>query len=96
MLDNLLLKKDDRSKIQTIGYVHSGLESFFMTVDRPVKYATKVIKSRRTHISNDIRALVQPFYPISIMLEFLKKLLKTYKKYCMHPLNAVMLKTQAS
>lgn len=44
----IIKKKDDRSKIQTIGSVHSGLESFFMTADRPVKYDTRIIKSRRT------------------------------------------------
>ncbi|CAO3698990.1 unnamed protein product [Rhizopus microsporus] len=54
MLDHLLLKKDDRSRIQTIEFIHSGLESYFMTADRPVKYATRIIKSRRIHISNDI------------------------------------------
>ncbi|KAG0735103.1 hypothetical protein G6F57_013052 [Rhizopus arrhizus] len=63
MLDHLLLKKDDRSKIQTIGFVHSGLESFFMTADRPVKYATRITKSRRTHISNDISGFGSTILP---------------------------------
>jgi hypothetical protein len=54
MLDSLLLKKDDKSNMQTIGFIHSGLESFFMRAYRPVKYTTRITRSKSIHISNDI------------------------------------------
>lgn len=96
MLDHLLLKKDDISKIQTIRFVHSGLESFFMTADCSVKYALRIIKSRKTHISNDISGFGSTILPALYSAWIAKKkLLKTYKMYCMHPLNVMMLKTQA-
>ncbi|KAG1379485.1 hypothetical protein G6F61_004902 [Rhizopus arrhizus] len=77
MLDHLLLKKDDRSKIQTIGFVHSGLESFFMTADRPVKYATRIIKSRRTHISNDISGFGSTILPALYSAWMAKEVVKS-------------------
>ncbi|EIE77768.1 hypothetical protein RO3G_02472 [Rhizopus delemar RA 99-880] len=79
MLDHLLLKKDDRSKIQTIGFVHSGLESFFMTADRPVKYATRIIKSRRTHISNDISGFGSAVLPTLYSAWMAKEVVKNVK-----------------
>ncbi|CEJ04759.1 hypothetical protein RMCBS344292_18712 [Rhizopus microsporus] len=77
ILDHLLLKKDDRSRIQTIGFILSGLESYFMTAGRPVKYATRIIKSRRIHISNDISGfgliILPAIYSAWIAKEVVKK-----------------------
>ncbi len=53
MLDHLLTIKNDKSNIQAIGFVHSDLQSFFMTADRPVEYVTRITKSRTIHISNN-------------------------------------------
>ncbi|KAI8877374.1 hypothetical protein K501DRAFT_278513 [Backusella circina FSU 941] len=54
MLDNILSKVDYFTKVQTLGFIHSGLQSYLVRADRPTKYTTRIAKSRTYHISNDI------------------------------------------
>lgn len=55
---------------------HSGLESFFMTADYPVKYATRITKSRKTHISNDISGFNSTILPTLYSAWMAKELVK--------------------
>ncbi|ORE12151.1 hypothetical protein BCV72DRAFT_191315, partial [Rhizopus microsporus var. microsporus] len=54
MLDNILLKCDDNKKLQTICFIHSGLQSSVIRADRSTKYITRIQKSRNYHLSSDI------------------------------------------
>ncbi|KAL7327925.1 hypothetical protein PS15p_206286 [Mucor circinelloides] len=54
MLDSILPKCDDNQKLQTIGFIHSGLQSYVIRADRPTKYITRIQKSRNYHLSSDI------------------------------------------
>ncbi|KAG1135866.1 hypothetical protein G6F37_012478 [Rhizopus arrhizus] len=54
MLDNILPKADDHKKLQTVGFIHSGLQSYVVRADRPTKYITRIQKSRTYHLSSDI------------------------------------------
>lgn len=54
MLDSLLLKVNDITQVQTVGFIHSGLQFYVIHADRPTKYITRMSKSRPYHISNDI------------------------------------------
>lgn len=53
MLDNILSIADDRNKLQTVGFIHSGLQSYVVRADHPTKYITRIQKSRTYHLSND-------------------------------------------
>ncbi|KAG2236271.1 hypothetical protein INT48_008631 [Thamnidium elegans] len=77
MLDYLLIKKDERTKIQTVGFIHSGLESFFMTADRPKKYITRITKSNQVHISNDISNFGATVLPAIYSAWIAKEVVKT-------------------
>ncbi|KAI9361751.1 hypothetical protein BD770DRAFT_434252 [Pilaira anomala] len=79
MLDHLLLIKNDGSNIQTIGFIHSGLESFFMTADRPVKYTTRINKSREIHISNDISGFGSTVLPALYSAWIAKEIIENVK-----------------
>lgn len=87
MLDHLLCKKNDRLKIQTIGFVHSGLESFFMTADRPVKYVTRINKSRSIHISNDISNFGSTVLPALYSAWIAKEVVKNVQDVLYLPVN---------
>ncbi|CAO0799357.1 unnamed protein product [Mucor circinelloides] len=54
MLDNILLKCDDNEKLQTIGFIHSGLQSYVIWANRPTNHITMIQKSRSYHLSSDI------------------------------------------
>ncbi|KAI9476583.1 MAG: hypothetical protein EXX96DRAFT_303343 [Benjaminiella poitrasii] len=54
MLDNILTKGDDNKKLQTVGFIHSGLQSYVVRADRPTKYITRIQRSRNYRISSDI------------------------------------------
>lgn len=54
MLDNILPKCDDNKKLQTINFIHSGLQPYVIRADRPTKYITRIQKSRNYHLSSDI------------------------------------------
>ena len=54
MLDNILPKADDHKKLQTVGFIHSGLQSYIVRADRPTKYIARIQKSRAYHLSSDI------------------------------------------
>lgn len=79
MLDHLLLIKNDGSNMQTTGFIHSGLESFFMTADRPVKYTKRISKSREIHISNDILGFGSTVLPALYSAWIAKEIIKNVK-----------------
>jgi hypothetical protein len=54
MLDNLTMKNQTMNSIETVGFIHSGLQSFLVRADRPTPYTTRVTRARTTHISSDV------------------------------------------
>ncbi|RCH87751.1 hypothetical protein CU097_009214 [Rhizopus azygosporus] len=54
MLDSILPIGDDNKKLQTVGFIHSGLQSYVVRENRPTKYITRIQKSRNYHLSSDI------------------------------------------
>lgn len=72
MLNCLLFKKNDPSNMQTVGFIHSGLESS----DRPVKHVTTITKSKSVHISNDVSnfglTVLPAFYSAWVVKEIVR------------------------
>ncbi|KAI9478322.1 MAG: hypothetical protein EXX96DRAFT_619247 [Benjaminiella poitrasii] len=57
MLDHLLqeIKFDDRSTaIRTVGFIHSGLSSTLIKLDRPTKYISRISRCNILKISNSV------------------------------------------
>jgi hypothetical protein len=54
MLDNIALSIQSVSEIETVGFIHSGLQSFFVRGDRLSPYITRLTRVRSVHISSDI------------------------------------------
>ena len=71
--------KDDKARIQTIGFIHSGLESYFITCDRPAKDTTRISKSREIHTSSDISNFGTTVLPALYLVWMAKKTVKKVK-----------------
>ncbi|KAG2195417.1 hypothetical protein INT47_002856 [Mucor saturninus] len=72
MLDNILPKCDDSEKLQTIGFIHSGLQFYVIWAYHPTKYITRIQKSRNYHISSGISQFgtaVLPTFCIAWVIE---------------------------
>lgn len=54
MLDNLAMKSQTTNDIETVGFIHSGLQSFLVRADRPSPYITRLTRVRSIHISSDV------------------------------------------
>lgn len=57
MLDCLLqeINSDDRSTaIRTVGFIHSGLSSTLIELDRPTKYISRISRCNTLKISNSV------------------------------------------
>lgn len=44
MLDNIPSKVDDFTKLKTLGFIHSGLQSYLARADRHTEYTTRITK----------------------------------------------------
>ncbi|KAI8636323.1 hypothetical protein BD408DRAFT_426326 [Parasitella parasitica] len=67
MLDNLLeeVKFDDRStKIRTVGFIHSGLSSTLIQLDRPTKYISRISRCNTLVISNSVAQFGSTVLPV--------------------------------
>jgi len=54
MLENLIMKHQDARGLETVGFLHSGLQSILLRADRPTRYITRIARTPPTHISNDV------------------------------------------
>ncbi|KAI8875212.1 hypothetical protein K501DRAFT_171527, partial [Backusella circina FSU 941] len=80
MLDNILLKCDDNKKLQTIGFIHSGLQSCVIRADRPTKYITRIQKSRNYHRSSDISQFGTNVLPARLIKDIVRNTYNTVQE----------------
>lgn len=67
MLDYLLyeIKFDDRTKaIRTVGFIHSGLSSTLIELDRPTKYVSRISRCNTFTISNSVEQFGSTVLPV--------------------------------
>ncbi|CAO3702545.1 unnamed protein product [Rhizopus stolonifer] len=79
MLDNLVTKSRTADGIETVGFIHSGLQSFLVRADRPTTYITRITRLRSIHISSDISnfgpTVLPSLYSAWIAKEIVKRVL---------------------
>jgi hypothetical protein len=69
MLDHLLgeINYDDRStEIRTVGFIHPGLSSTLVELDRPTKYISRISRCKTLKISNSIAQFGSTVLPVII------------------------------
>lgn len=76
MLDNILPKGDDRKKLQTVGFIHSELQSYVVRADHPTKYITRIQNSKIYHLSSDISQFKTTVLPAIYIAWIIKDIVK--------------------
>ncbi|KAG2237056.1 hypothetical protein INT48_001824 [Thamnidium elegans] len=76
MLDNILFRNDDYKKLQTVGFIHSGLQSYVVRADRPTRYITRTQKYKTYHVSNNISNFGSTILPVIYIAWVIKDIAK--------------------
>lgn len=73
MLDRLILKKKDFSKLRSFEVVHSGLTMQFITADRPSRYITRITRGKELTIATNVDKFGSEVLPAVVLIWQLKQ-----------------------